>query len=110
VLNTTEETFITKLYAISEERLADENFTVEFLCRDIGISRPQLYRKTISLTGKSPISFIRDLRMHKALSLIKKKEANISEIALEVGYNNPSYFAKCFHDKYGCTPSRFTDQ
>jgi AraC-like DNA-binding protein len=47
--------------------------------------------------------------MSKALSLILDRERNISEIALEVGYNNPSYFAKCFHQKYGCTPSRFLE-
>lgn len=102
-----EEMFMTSLYTISEERLCDENFTVDTLSRDIGMSRPQLYRKVVSLTGKSPNDFIRDLRMDKALSLLRRKAGNISEIALEVGYNNPSYFAKCFQVRYGCTPSRF---
>jgi AraC-like DNA-binding protein len=107
LLTAREEAFIDSLYSISEEKLADENFTVDILSRDIGMSRPQLYRKMISLTGKSPNDFIRDLRMDKALSLIKKKAGNISEIALEVGYQNPSYFAKCFQVRYGCAPSRF---
>lgn len=109
ILSSREEDFITNLFAISEEKLSDENFTVDSLSRNIGMSRPQLYRKMISLTGKSPNDFLRDLRMNKALSLIKKKAGNISEIALEVGYNNPSYFAKCFQDRYGCSPSRFVD-
>lgn len=103
-----EESFLSKLYAVSEEQLCDENFTVDSLSRNIGISRPQLYRKIIALTGKAPNDFIRGLRMDKALSLIKKKAGNISEIALEVGYSNPSYFAKCFQLRYGCKPSRFT--
>jgi AraC-like DNA-binding protein len=107
VLSAREEDFITSLYDISEEKLSDENFTVDSLSRNIGMSRPQLYRKMVLLTGKSPNDFIRDLRMDKALSLVRKKAGNISEIALEVGYNNPSYFAKCFQDRYGCTPSRF---
>ena len=107
VLTAREEDFITSLYDISEEKLADENFTVDSLSRNIGMSRPQLYRKMVLLTGKSPNDFIRNLRMDKALSLVRKKAGNISEIALEVGYNNPSYFAKCFQDRYGCTPSRF---
>jgi AraC-like DNA-binding protein len=109
ILNKRDESFLSDLYKISEAKLSDENFTVDALCREIGTSRPQLYRKIISLTGKSPIDFIRDLRMEKALSLIKKKETNISEIALEVGYHNPSYFAKCFYEKYGCKPSRFAE-
>jgi AraC-like DNA-binding protein len=109
ILNKRDECFLSDLYKISEAKLSDENFTVDMLCREIGTSRPQLYRKMISLTGKSPIDFIRDLRMEKALSLIRKKETNISEIALEVGYHNPSYFAKCFYEKYGCKPSRFAE-
>jgi AraC-like DNA-binding protein len=109
ILNKRDESFLSDLYKISEAKLSDETFTVDALCREIGTSRPQLYRKMISLTGKSPIDFIRDLRMEKALSLIRRKETNISEIALEVGYHNPSYFAKCFYEKYGCKPSRFAE-
>ncbi|MGC1241592.1 MAG: nickel-binding protein [Chryseosolibacter sp.] len=107
VINPREQQFITSLFAISEEKLADEHFTVESLSRNIGMSRPKLYRTMVSLTGKSPNDFIRDLRMDKAVQLLKQKAGNISEIALEVGYNNPSYFAKCFQTRYGCTPSRF---
>jgi AraC-like DNA-binding protein len=107
LLTEREEAFITSLYSISEKKLADETFTVDILSQTIGMSRAQLYRKMVSLTGKSPNDFLRDLRMDKALSLIKRKAGNISEIALEVGYNNPSYFAKCFQVRYGCSPSRF---
>ncbi|MBA4054683.1 MAG: DUF4242 domain-containing protein, partial [Marivirga sp.] len=106
-VNITEETFINSLFRIADANLANENFSIETLSRDIGISRPQLYRKIISLTGRSPNDLIRDLRMEKAVSLLRKKAGNISEIALEVGYNNPSYFAKCFMQKFGCTPSKF---
>ena len=109
ILSQREEDFISSLFAISEEKLSDDSFTVETLSRRIGMSRPQLYRKITSLTGKSPNDFLRDLRMDKALSLIKKRAGNISEIALEVGYNNPSYFAKCFQVRFGCTPSRYVE-
>ena len=107
VLTARDQDFISNLFSISEEKLSDESFTLDSLSRNIGMSRPQLYRKVISLTGKSPNDFLRDLRMDKALALIKKKSGNISEIALEVGYSNPSYFARCFQMRYGCTPSRF---
>lgn len=107
VLTARDQEFISDLFSISEEKLADEYFNVDSLSRNIGMSRPQLYRKVISLTGKSPNDFLRDLRMNKALTLIKRKAGNISEIALEVGYSNPSYFARCFQLRYGCTPSRF---
>jgi AraC-like DNA-binding protein len=109
-LSVREQDFISSLFAISEEKLADEFFTIDSLSKNIGMSRPQLYRKTVSLTGKSPNDFIRDLRMDKALTLLRKKAGNISEIALEVGYSNPSYFARCFQMRYGCTPSRYVLQ
>lgn len=108
-VNTSEETFINNLFSITDNNLADENFSIETLSRDIGISRPQLYRKIVTLTGRSPNDLIRDLRMERAMSLLRRKMGNISEIAMKVGYNNPSYFAKCFTKKFGCTPSKFIE-
>jgi len=51
-------------------------------------------------------SFSCNLRMIKALSLMKQQKKNITEIALDAGISNPSYFAKCFHEKYGILPSQ----
>ena len=104
-----DEEFITSLFDITENKLADEHFTIDTLSRDIGVSRPQLYRKIVTLTGKSPNDLVRELRMNKAAALLKRKSLNISQVAMEVGYNNPSYFTKCFSEKFGCTPSEFVD-
>lgn len=106
-LNSSEEDFISNLLEITEGNLSNETFTINNLCHDMGVSRPQLYRKITMLTGRSPNDLLRDLRMEKALTMVKRKTGNISEIALEVGYNSPSYFARCFAKKFGCTPSRF---
>ncbi|HEX6890024.1 MAG TPA: nickel-binding protein [Chryseolinea sp.] len=108
-LNSSEEKFVNNLFRVTDKNLSDENFSIEALSRDIGISRPQLYRKIVTLTGRSPNDLIIDLRMDKALSLLKRKTGNISQIALEVGYSNPSYFAKCFTKKFGCTPSKYVE-
>lgn len=107
VLSKPEENFINKLFEITEQNLQLTSFNVSNLSTLIGMSRPQIYRKVISLTGKSPNEFIRYVRMNKALSLIKSKERNISEIALEVGYTNPSYFTKVFNDNFGFSPSTY---
>ena len=104
-LNASEEDFISNLLHLTETQLSSETFTIGNLCHDLGVSRPQLYRKITALTGRSPIDLLTDLRMDKALTLLKQKTRNISEIALEVGYNSPSYFARCFARKFGCTPS-----
>ena len=104
-LNRSEEEFVTSLMHITEDNLSNETFTINNLCHELGVSRPQLYRKITSLTGRSPNDLLRDLRMDRALTLLKRKTGNISEIALEVGYSSPSYFTRCFAKKFGCTPS-----
>ncbi|REL33437.1 DUF4242 domain-containing protein [Rhodohalobacter sp. SW132] len=104
-IQSAEEEFLEQLFNITEENLSDHAFNVEKLCHEIGISRPQLYRKVTAITGRSPVTFIRDIRLNRALSLIKENRYNLSEIALEIGYNSPSYFSKCFKDKYGVKAS-----
>jgi AraC-like DNA-binding protein len=105
LLDIPDEEFIFGLLDLTDNKLAEENFNVASICKDMGISRPQLYRKMTSLTGRAPNDFLRDLRLEKSLALLKQRTKNISQIALEVGYSNPSYFAKCFAEKFGCMPS-----
>ncbi len=105
IIEKTEQDFLDELMDVTEDKLADAGFSVESLGREIGVSRPQLYRKVLAITGKSPVSFIRDVRLHKALNLLRENKFNISEIAFEVGYSNPSYFARSFFQKYGVKPS-----
>lgn len=106
-LNAPDEAFVFHLLDITDRNLANTQFNIDSICKDIGISRPQLYRKITSLTGRAPNYFLRDLRMEKALALLKQKTWNISQVALEVGYSNPSYFSRCFAEKFGCMPSEF---
>lgn len=105
-IQSADEEFLKKLFDITEKNYSDHTFNVEKLCREIGISRSQLYRKVKSVTGRSPVEFIRDLRLTKALSLIKENRYNLSEVALEIGFNSPSYFSKCFHEKFGVKASK----
>jgi AraC-like DNA-binding protein len=105
ILTKSKENFIYELFEHTEKSLQMESFNINHLCRLIGDSRTQLYRKTISLTGKSPNRFIKEMRMRKAWKLIISKQGNISEISQEVGYSNPSYFSKTFQESFGYTPS-----
>lgn len=106
-LNTNEQEFISALIRIAESKISDQQFDLNKLCNEICVSRPQLYRKITALTGRSPNDFIIDLRMRKALSLLKQKKSGIAEVAFNSGFNSPSYFSKCFIEKFGCTPSAF---
>lgn len=107
LLNVKEEEFISSLINATEKGLGDEAFDLDKLSADICVSRPQLYRKIVSLTGLSPNDFVRDMRMNKALSMLKQQKRNIAEIAYETGFSSPSYFSKCFTEKFGCAPSAF---
>lgn len=107
-LSQAEEEFISQLLGITEANLSELEFDLDNLSNAICISRPQLYRKVKALTGRSPNDFLQHFRMYKALSLLKQRRLNVAEIAFETGFNSPSYFTKCFTEKFGCKPSLFT--
>jgi AraC-like DNA-binding protein len=107
ILDRPSERFVMQLMAVTESIFVQEEFSIERLCMEMGISRPQLYRKITSLTGKAPNDWIRDLRLERAFQLLRRQHGNVSEIAYEVGFNNLSYFAKCFQKKFGLLPSQY---
>lgn len=107
ILDKTSERFVMQLMAVTESIFDQEEFSIERLCMEMGISRPQLYRKITSLTGRAPNDWIRDLRLERAFQLLRRQHGNVSEIAYEVGFNNLSYFAKCFQKKFGLLPSQY---
>ncbi|MDN5216475.1 two-component regulator propeller domain-containing protein [Fulvivirgaceae bacterium BMA12] len=102
-----EDRFILRLREIVEHHLGDDTLNVNFLSREMGMSRVQLYRKLFAVTGLSASDFIRNMRIHKAAELLKSDWGRVSDVAYEVGFNNLSYFTKCFKAQYGQTPSEF---
>ena len=102
-----DEKFLKKAIKIIEDNLGDCDFDVTALTGEIGMSRMQLFRKLKALTNQSPSEFIRTIRLKRAAQLIKKKFGNVAEITYEVGFNNLSYFAKCFRELYGVPPSEY---
>lgn len=98
---------IQKAVALVERHIQDEQLSVEFLSGEMGMSRVHLYKKLQSLTGKSPIEFIRLIRMQRAAQLLTKSQLNVSEVAYQVGYYNAKYFAKHFKAEFGMLPSEY---
>lgn len=109
-LRPSEEKFLTHLMDFTEFNWNKLNFNVDNFSKELGYSKSQLYRKLMNLTGKSANSFLREFRLHKALNLLHKQQGNISEIAYETGFNSPTYFSKCFMNKYGILPSKYMQQ
>ena len=97
--------FLRKVMGVVEARLSDENFSVEDLAREVAMSRSQLHRKLTALTNQSPSDFIRYMRLHRAMDLLKKNAGTVSETAYAVGFSGVSYFSKCFQEQFGVLPS-----
>ena len=106
IINSVDERFLEKAKNIIEENIANALFSVEDFAGEVGLSTMQLYRKVTALTNLSPNEFIKFTRLTRAKELILKNFGNISEIAYEVGFNNPSYFSECFRTQFGCSPSQ----
>ncbi len=102
-----EDQFIFKLRKMIFKHLSDPDLNVRLLGRKMGLSRVQLYRKVLALTGLSTSDFIRNVRIRRAAELLEAKWGTVSEVAYEVGFNNLSYFTKCFKEIYKQTPSAF---
>ena len=103
-----DEKFLVKVKDVFEEKLTESSFTIEDFSTTVGMSRMQLHRKLKALTGLSASEFIRSQRLKLAAHLLKKSDANISDIGYSVGFNNISYFTKCFKEMYHCTPTEYS--
>ncbi|UPQ79460.1 response regulator [Flavobacterium azooxidireducens] len=110
VINSVEEKFIEKLQLILNKELANSEFSSDDFAASIGMSRMQLHRKLKSLLGVSTSEFLRNERLKASTELLKKGKANISEIAYSVGFNDVSYFSKCFKEMYHCTPTEYMEK
>jgi signal transduction histidine kinase/CheY-like chemotaxis protein/AraC-like DNA-binding protein len=99
--------FVQRLMDIIESHLSEESFGVEELCKEIGMSSPSLWRKIQGLFNKNPNQFIRSIRLQHARQMLEENAGNIAEICFAVGFNHPSYFARCFQEHFGKSPSFF---
>ncbi len=103
----TEEPFLVKVKQLIEQNMEDTEFDVSRLARLAGMSRVQLYRKIKALTNVSPSLFIRSVQLQKAKQLLIETNLNISEIAYEIGFSDPSFFSRNFKEEFGHSPTEF---
>jgi len=99
-----DELFLDKVHDTIENNLANENFGVEELAREIGISRSHLHRKLILLKGQTASQIIKEFRLNRAMEMLQKNVATSAEIAYRVGFSSPSYFNTSFHKYFGYPP------
>ena len=102
-----DQSFVEKLRTLIDQRMGDSGLRVEDLGEQLGLGRVQLYRKAKALTGYAPNELLRIARLKRAASLLASTDKSIAEIAYAVGFSAPSYFAKCYKDYFGESPTDF---
>lgn len=102
--------FLKNALACIEKNITNPNFSVEELSRQMSLSRVSLYKRLLTLTGKTPVDCIRTIRLKRAVQLLEKSKLSIASVAYEVGFNNPTYFSKVFKEEYGTLPSEYVNE
>lgn len=105
-----EEKFIQKTITIIENHLSNPDFGVNELAAEMAVSRMQLYRKITALTNMGVKELLNDIRLKRAAQILSEKKMSIAEVAYEVGFNELSYFSKCFKKQFGLSPSTYNAQ
>lgn len=110
VITSLDEKLIEKAIKYVEDNISRSDLSVEELSRELGMSRVHLYKKMLQITGKTPIEFIRVIRLKRAAQLLRDSQLHVSEIAFQVGFNNPKYFSRYFKEEFGVLPSTYQEK
>ena len=102
-----EEQFMQNLIKLMNENMENFDLNIEHLASELNMSRTVFFNKLKSLTGFSPVEFVREIRLERAAEYIRKSELSVSEISYKVGIEDPRYFSRCFKQKFGTTPSEY---
>lgn len=110
VITSLDEKLIGKAIKYVEDNISRSDLSVEELSRELGMSRVHLYKKLLQITGRTPIEFIRVIRLKRAAQLLRESQLHVSEVAYEVGFNSPKYFSRYFKEEFGVLPSVYQEK
>ncbi len=106
--NNLDREFLEKAQDVIEKHIDNSEFDVPFFSREMALGRTKLFSKIKGITGQTPNDFIITVKMKKAAALLNNNpEYNISDITYMLGFSSPKYFAKCFKEQFGVSPSTF---
>ena len=98
--------FVGMATKLTLDNLKDTDFTIDHLCREMGMSRTLFYVKLKTYTGKSPQDFVRAIRLEKAAKLLRQGRT-VTEVSVLTGFDNPKYFSTVFKKYFGVSPSKY---
>ncbi len=106
--NNLDREFLEKAQAVIEKHIDNSEFDVPLFSSEMALGRTKLFSKIKGITGQTPNDFIITVKMKKAAALLNNNpEYNISDITYMLGFSSPKYFAKCFKEQFGVSPSTF---
>jgi len=104
-----DEEFKKRVVKVIEAHIDDCDFTVEQLSHELGMSRANLHRKLVAISGRGPLGVIRLIRLRRSQQLLEKSQMTIAEISYAVGINNPKNFSRYFKEEFGVTPTQYRE-
>jgi transcriptional regulator GlxA family with amidase domain len=106
-VNQVDAKFLRRLIEVVEENLSDFGFSMDALAGKMAVSRRSLFRKLKSMTGRSPNSFLRSMRLQRAARLLQTSDMTVTEITFAVGFSDLKHFRVVFRDHFGTLPSGY---
>jgi AraC-like DNA-binding protein len=108
-LSPQDEQFLEQLFSVLESQWQEPGFSIPDFCAAMAMSKSQLYRRTIEITGESPNDLLKDYRLMRAKELMRKNRIPVSQATFDAGFTSPSYFTKCFKKKFGLLPLAYLE-
>ena len=109
-VTTLDEQLLADIIHIIEENMGDAKFNVDDLSVKLCMHRTNLYKKLQFITGKTPAQFIRMMRLKRGKQLLSRGNVLISQVAYEVGFNDPKKFSRYFKEEFGMYPSEYAKE
>ncbi len=102
--------FLKQMEETVERNINNADMDVDFIAKEMGMSRSAMFKRLKTLTGLSPSDYIRDHKLAASANLLKSTGMSISDIAYHCGFNDVGYFGKCFRKKYGLSAREFREK
>lgn len=102
-----DEKFLKAVVLYIDKNLTDPQLSVDAVSREFHMSRGSFYNKILEITGQVPVKFINSVKLDKAVQLMERSGMKVAQIAYQVGYSTPNYFAKAFKEKFNMSPSDY---